>query len=53
MTLGFEQTTYTFAEPNPGTSQLVEEVCVTVTEGMLARDVTVNVMWSAGTAEGT
>ena len=50
ITIGFEMQTYTFVEPNPGTSQLIEEVCVEVSDGELGRDITVNVIWTPGTA---
>ena len=52
LTLGFEQMTYMFSEPNPGTSQLVEEVCVVISDGSVGRDFAVNVMWTPDTATG-
>ena len=50
--LGFEQDSYTFPEPNPGTTMRTEEVCVALAQGELGRDLTVNVIWTPVTATG-
>lgn len=52
LTLGFEQQTYMFTEPNPGTTQLTEDVCVAISAGSLGRDIAINVLWTPVTATG-
>ncbi len=46
LVIGFQELTYDFAEPDPGTSRVTEEVCIEVTEGRIGTDLTIIVTWT-------
>ncbi len=53
LTIGFRRERDSFSEPNTGTSQSREEVCVDVTEGVVGTTITIEAVFTPGTATGT
>ena len=52
VTVGFERTRYSFAEPDAGTSLIRESICVTVSSGELGFPLIIVPQWTAVTATG-
>ena len=50
VTIGFVLERYMFSEPNPGTSQRTESVCIQVNDGVLGIPLTVSPLWNDRTA---
>ncbi len=53
LTIGFRRERDSFNEPNPGTSQSREEVCVDVTNGAVGTTITIEAIFTPGSATGT
>ena len=51
-TIGFERLSYSFAEPGTGTSLFRENICVTVSQGILGFPLVIVPQWTAVTATG-
>lgn len=52
VTIGFEQSSYTFSEPPAGIREAEEPVCLSVTRGSVGTVLIVTVDWTPGTAFG-
>ena len=52
LTVGFERQRYSFAEPDAGTSLIRENICVTVSQGVLGFPLVVVPQWTPDTATG-
>ncbi len=52
VTVGFERQSYSFAEPGAGTSLVRENICVTVSQGILGFPLVIVPQWTAVTATG-
>lgn len=52
VTVGFERQSYSFAEPGAGTSLVRENICVTVSQGILGFPLVIAPQWTDVTATG-
>lgn len=52
VTVGFERSLYSFAEPSAGTSLIREQICVTISSGELGIPLVIVPQWTADSATG-